>query len=118
MGRTTLDKLSDQQVRNLNILINKVNELLDRYGKSVTMNSGYRSPEDQARINPKAPKSKHMECAAIDIGDKDHNFRYFCLNNLHHLVELGLYMEDPSSTYNWIHLQIIPPKSGRRIFLP
>ncbi len=118
MNRTTMDKLSDEQVRNLNTLIPKINELLERYNRPVTMNSGYRSPEDQMRINPKAPHSKHIECAAIDIGDKDHNFRYWTLMHLNYLIELGLFMEDPSHTPTWIHLQCIPPKSGKQIFIP
>lgn len=118
MGRTTMDKLSPEQVGNLNTLIPKINELLERYNKPVPMNSGYRSPEDQMRINPKAPKSKHIECAAIDLGDKDHSFRYWCLMHLDILIELGLYMEDPSHTPTWVHLQCIAPRSGKIIFLP
>lgn len=118
MGRTTMDQLSDEQVRNLNTLIPKVNELLSRYNKSIKVNSGYRSPADQARINPKAPKSKHIECAAVDLEDRSHNFRYWVLAHLSDLIELGLYMEDPSHTPTWVHLQCIPPKSGKHIFIP
>lgn len=113
-----MDKLSDEQIRNLNTLIVKVNELLDRYNKPITMNSGYRSLEDQMKINPKAPNSKHCECAAIDLGDQDHNFRYWCLTHINYLIELELYMEDPSHTLTWIHLQCIAPHSGHTIFIP
>lgn len=118
MGRAKLEELSDEQVRNINTLIPKVNELLERYGKPVTMSSGFRSKEDQMRINPKAPNSRHCLGAAIDIADKDHNFRYYCLTHLNDLIELGLYMEDPVHTPSWLHLQIIAPKSGKRIFIP
>lgn len=118
MGRAKLEDLTPEQVANLNTLIPKINELLSRYKRKVPMNSGYRSKADQMRINPKAPKSKHCECAAIDLGDKDHNFRYWVLMHLDYLIELGLYMEDPASTFNWVHLQCIPPKSKRVIFIP
>lgn len=118
MGRAKLEDLPPEHVTNINILIPKINELLERYNRPVPMNSGYRTVEDQKRINPKAMKSKHMEGAAIDLGDRDHNLRYFILNNVKILEELDLYMEDPSHTATWIHLQIIPPKSKRRIFIP
>lgn len=118
MGRAKLEDLPPEHVANINTLIPKINELLERYNRPVPMNSGYRTVEDQKRINPKAMKSKHMEGAAIDLGDKDHNLRYFILNNVKILEELDLYMEDPSHTATWVHLQCIPPKSGRRIFIP
>ncbi len=118
MGRAKMEDLSDEQVRNLNTLIPKINDLLEKYGKPVTMNSGYRTAEDQARINPKAPHSQHMACAAIDLGDKTLSFRYWCLMHIPELESRGLYMEDPISTPTWTHLQIVAPKSGYRIFSP
>jgi hypothetical protein len=118
MNRTTIDALTPEQTANLNTLISKINELLERYNKPVPMNSGYRTKEDQLRINPKAPNSKHCECAAIDLGDRDNSFRYWCLMHLDYLVELGLWMEDPSHCPTWVHLQCVPPKSGKRIFIP
>lgn len=118
MGRIKPEDLTPEQIANMNTLIPKVNELLERYGKPLTMNSGYRTKEDQLRINPKAPNSRHCEAAAIDIGDKDHSFRYWVLMHLDYLIELGLYLEDPSHTASWIHLQCTPPKSGKTIFIP
>ena len=118
MGRIKVEELTPEQVGNMNTLIPKINTLLERYKRPLEMNSGFRTEEEQMRINPKAPKSKHTECAAIDIGDKDHNFRYWVLMHLDYLIELGLYMEDPSHTPTWVHLQCIPPKSGKRIFIP
>lgn len=118
MGRATIETLTEQQVINLNTLIPKINDLLELYKKPLHVNSGYRTKEDQLRINPKAPNSQHCECAAIDLGDRDNSFRNWCLMNLQHLVDLGLYMEEPSHTPTWVHLQVIAPKSGYRIFLP
>lgn len=118
MGRTTVDKLSSEQTTNLETLIIRINDLLSHYNRDIKINSGYRSPEDQARINPKAPKSNHLICAAVDIADRDHCFRYWVLMHLDLLIKLGLWMEDPSHTATWVHLQCIPPRSGSRIFIP
>lgn len=118
MGRIKEEDLPDEYKKNMEELLDKINKLLALYKKPVTLNSGYRSSEDQLRINPKAPKSKHTECAAIDLGDRSLSFRYWCLINLKELIDLGLYMEDPSHTPTWTHLQCIPPHSGSRIFLP
>lgn len=118
MGRITIDKLTPEQMGNMNTLIPKINDLLEKYGKPTSVNSGYRSPADQARINPKAPRSMHLVCAAVDLADRDHNLRHWCLTHLNVLEDLGLYMEDVAHTPSWIHLQCIPPKSGHRIFIP
>lgn len=118
MDRITLDKLTDEQVRNMNTLIPKVNELLEKSGEYRKVNSGYRSLEDQQRINPKSMKSKHLECAAVDLEDKDGALGDFCLHNLDLLVQLGLYLESPESTPGWVHLQCVAPKSGKTIFRP
>jgi len=118
MGRITEDKLTPEQDANMLTLLAKVNKLLLMYNKDITVNSGYRSPSDQQRINPSAPHSWHLECAAVDIGDRDHLFRYWVLMHLQDLESIGLWMEDPSHTPTWIHLQIYAPKSGHRIFMP
>lgn len=120
MGRIKIEDLDGEQTINLNTLIPRINDLLSEYNKEVTLHSGYRSPADQARINPKASKSKHLVCAAIDLGDKDRgtSLRNWCLTRLDLLVKIGLWMEDPSHTLTWVHLQCIPPKSGYRIFIP
>jgi hypothetical protein len=34
------------------------------------------------------------------------------------LQEIGLWIENPMWTPTWVHLQIVPPHSGRRIFVP
>lgn len=118
MGRATMADLTPEQVGNLNTLIPKINELLERYGKPWKLNSGYRTPADQQRINPKAPRSKHTLCAAVDLADKDKSLTNWCILNIKVLEELGLYLEDPSHTISWLHIQCIPPRSGYRIFIP
>lgn len=118
MGRAKIEDLTPEQRANMDKLLAAVNELIKRYGRSLPINSGFRSKEDQMRINPKSMSSKHLICAAIDLGDKDHSFRHWLLTHLEHAQELKLWIEDPSHTSTWIHLQCIPPKSGYRIFIP
>lgn len=118
MGRTTLDKLPDDLVRNANTIVPRANDLLSKFGEYRGVNSGYRTPEDQARINPGAPKSKHLTCEAVDLEDKDGRLKSFCKSNLGALASIGLWMEDPASTPTWVHIQCVPSKSGNRIFIP
>ena len=99
-------------------LLLKIEELFKRYGKTRAVTSGWRPLSVQMRVNPKAPKSNHVTGNAIDIEDADGKFKEWCVFHLHHLEELGLWMEDPASTPTWVHLQQRPPKSGKRIFKP
>jgi uncharacterized protein YcbK (DUF882 family) len=118
MGRTTMDKLTPEQVGNLNTIVPRANELLEAFGEYRKVNSGYRSREDQMRINPSAPLSKHTICAAVDLEDKDGRLKAWCMANLGMLSKIGLWMESPKSTPTWVHVQSIAPRSGSRVFTP
>lgn len=86
--------------------------------------SGYRSMEDQKRIYAKKgisnyPKrSKHLYCQACDFYDPDGHLKHFIVNNLRLMEEIGLWFEDFFYTENWVHVQIVPPNSGKRFFIP
>lgn len=99
-------------------LLLKVTELLKRFGQERSATSGWRPLSVQMEINPRAPKSNHVTGNAIDLADGDGKLKEWCVFNLHHLEELGLWMEDPASTPTWVHLQQRPPNSGKRIFKP
>lgn len=118
MNRITMDKLSDEQVRNLNTIVPRANTLLYAFGEARRVTSGYRSTSDQARINPSAPASKHLVCAAVDLEDVDGKLKTWCMANLDTLESIGLWMEDPKSTLTWVHVQCIAPRSGHRVFIP
>lgn len=118
MNKTTLDQLSPELVGNANTTVPRANELLEAFGEYRKCNSGYRTPEDQARINPSAPKSKHLTCQAIDLSDPDGSLDVWCLKNLSVLAKIGLWLEDPSHTVGWCHVQVVPPGSGNRVFIP
>lgn len=77
----------------------------------------YRNPEHNARVGG-AKKSSHLTGCACDISDADGKLKDYLLMNPELLEECDLYAEDFDSTPTWVHLQSVPPKSGRRIFKP
>ena len=80
--------------------------------------SGWRPPAVNSKTNGAARASKHMTCQAIDINDDEGELDNWCMNNQDKLAEIGLWLEHPSATKGWCHLQVVPPKSGNRVFYP
>lgn len=107
-----------EQAKNLAKLLTVMNEIRTKYGKPMTVTSGLRSDADQARINPKAKKSNHLMGLACDISDVDGLLWTWCMLNVKVLETLGVYLEDKQSTPTWVHFQITPPGSGKRVFKP
>lgn len=119
------DELTDEIRRNAEDTVAKANELLKRAGfKHVcSVNSGWR-PKQVNEATPNASKtSHHLVGKAIDLPDPDRTLAAWCVANPDALAEIGLWMEDPRWTYDengehWVHVQIVAPKSGRRVFIP
>jgi hypothetical protein len=84
------------------------------------VSSGWRPASINAATPNAAPKSKHMTGQALDIYDPDGDLDEWLIteNGQKVLHDLGLWMEHPSATKGWCHIQSIPPKSGRRVFYP
>lgn len=104
--------------------VNKANEFLLRANQagvpdySPRITSGWR-PERYNHLIPGASKtSKHITCQAVDLNDPDGKLGEFALKHPEILEELGLWAEHPSVTKRWLHLQTVPPKSGKRFFYP
>ena len=89
---------------------------LDDEQRHVT--SGWRPPSVNATIPNAARRSHHMTGRAIDIADPDGDMDEWCLDNLDVLERCGLWLEHPSATKGWVHVQTVPPRSGRRVFYP
>lgn len=111
----------------LEILIERINQIRDAYGKPMIVTSGLRTLEDHLRIykekgitdQSKIPmKSKHLMGKAVDIYDPNKDLQKWCKENEVKLEEFKLWMEDFSATPNWCHFQTEPPASGKRWFLP
>lgn len=97
-------------------LLHAINLLREELGTPMLITSGYRSPAHNKRIGG-APNSNHTKCLAIDIADGDGRLKARLMANGNELLErFGLYMEHPDDTPGWAHLQIVPPRSGSRVF--
>lgn len=119
--------IPEEHHENLFDLLLKLNKLRALYAKSMIVSSGYRFLEDHIRIYAdkgirdlsKIPmKSKHLCGQACDIADPDNKLKDFINNNLDEVIKIGLWFEDFKHTPGWVHIQIVPPASGKRFFIP
>ena len=120
MGRDAKypDALTPEIEANALELLARVNLLLESFGETRKVNSGWRPPEVNAKTAGAALKSKHMTGQAIDLEDADGDLDEWCLDNTSELERLQLWHEHPAATKNWAHLQSVPPRSGKRCFYP
>lgn len=86
--------------------------------KNAKFSSGFRPSEVNKKTVGAAKKSKHMTGEAGDLEDKEGKIDYEFLMNPEILMKHGLYQEDPKFTEGWAHTQSVPPKSGKRVFIP
>ena len=97
-------------------LLVQVNKLREHLGLPFVVTSGYRSPSYNKSING-AKNSSHCRAAAVDIADRDGKlYAAVTANSNKLLVEYDLYAEDRLDAPTWLHLSILPPKSGSRVF--
>lgn len=83
------------------------------------VSSGWRPPAINAATPNAAVRSKHMTGEALDLFDPEGAIDDWCLKNRKRLkAEFGLYLEHPSATKGWCHVQIAPPRSGNTVFYP
>lgn len=107
---------------NLNELCRRLNKVRAAWGRPMIITSGLRSETQQQDLikagKSNAPKSKHLLGLAADIQDPEHELYDFLAANPKLMEDVGIWCEDKSATLNWVHIQISPPGSGRRFFLP
>lgn len=117
---------------NLVMLYDKMNDVRKAYGRPMIVTSGLRTKEDQIRIysnifkrkgipfdSKKIPmRSNHLFGLACDIYDPDGALKIWVMKNLDYCKKLDLYFESFRYTPNWVHFQIVPPRSGARFFVP
>lgn len=77
-------------------------------------NGGFR-PQD-SKVG--AGNSKHKDGRAVDVFDPRRQFASWCLAHPEELEKRGLHMEDPRWTPSWVHLQDVPPGSGKLVYIP
>ena len=123
-NRVELSDLPQEHQDNLKILHERINVIREKYGKPLIVNDGYRRPQDAPKHG--STTSWHFKGAAIDLDDNIEGTFWNWLmqeENMQLLKDTGLWLEHGNYTHNkkygtWVHLQIYPPKSGKRIFIP
>ncbi len=115
MGRDKEFPLTPDLEANLTKLLTALNGLREKYGKPMIVSSGYR-PGKYNTAAGGAKNSSHLSCEACDFKDSSGELKKWCTDNVPVLEEFGLYMEDPTRTPTWLHVQIRPTKN--RIFKP
>lgn len=108
--------------KNLSILLERINMVRNAYGIPMIVTSGLRSDSQQQALiadgKSNAPKSHHLTGEAVDIADMDRKLTEWVKNNMPLMEKIGMWFEDFNSTPTWVHFQIVPPKSGNRVFIP
>lgn len=90
----------------------------DLHIKNPKFSSGFRPTEVNQKTPNASKKSQHMTGTAGDLEDPDGKIDFEFLMNQDVLQKHGLYLEEPKFTVGWTHTQSIPPKSGKRVFIP
>ena len=132
MGRdkTHAAELTNTIRNNAQQTVDTINKLLAEaaadgvaFGRDATTGtqvaSGWRPADINAGTANAAKGSKHLTGQACDLRDtEDRQLAQWCLNHLDELRAFGLWMERPQWTPTWVHLQIVPPASGLRVYVP
>lgn len=109
---------TNEILQNATALLEKVNALLADLGIiSCIVSSGWRPPAVNVAIGG-AKNSAHCSGEAVDLADSSGEIKRKLEDKQELLVKHDLYMESPSATKTWCHLQTRKIRSGRRIFLP
>lgn len=123
-------KTPDEHKLNLLKLLGKLNLFREAYGKPLQVTSGYRTLEHHLEIyrlkgitDPKKipMQSNHLKGLAADlvpVEDDIEHLQRWVLNNIPLMTEIGLWFERFDYSPEWLHAQIVAPKSGNRFFLP
>ncbi len=75
---------------------------------------GYRLSDSKTGV----PASAHRSANAVDIYDPQRRLGAWCVANQDWLDKYGLWCEDFRWTPVWCHFQRVPPRSGKRIYVP
>lgn len=120
MGRDAphAGELTEVMRRNAAATVQRANALMACAGIARGVNSGWRPHAINAGIAHASPRSRHLSCEAIDLADGDDSLDQWCLSHLPMLARIGLWLEHPDATPGWCHVQIVAPRSGRRVFMP
>lgn len=111
------DGLTFELLENAIDTVEKVNALLAAFGSPRKVTSGYRPAYINSKVGG-AKTSNHMTAKACDLEDIDGRLDQWCMTNQNVLAKIGLWLEHPSATKGWCHVQTVSPRSGNRVFYP
>jgi hypothetical protein len=103
---------------NIDKMLIVLNKIRSAYGKPMTVSSGWRPAAVNSKLANAGKKSNHMLGLACDFKDADGQLKDWVIANLKLMADLGVYIEDFNYTKGWVHFQIVPPKSKKRVFIP
>ncbi len=112
------DEVTAEMSLDAQTTVDKANKLLEYFGEERGITSGWRPVEVNKLVPGAALYSNHTRCRAVDIADPHGDLDEWCLAHPEVLEQVGLWQEHPASTKGWCHVQIVPPKSGNRVFYP
>lgn len=117
MNRDRAFPPSPDYIKNAKDLLAKLTLLEAAYGHPLVLTGGYRPKQINFTIPNSRPGDMHESCEAVDLRDSGGSLSKWCMANLDKLETIGLWLESPTSSVNHVHLQIRPPRSGRRVFI-
>lgn len=121
MGREVAEPITELMWKDMAVLLFRVNSLLAELPTGLVadlpnlVSSGYRPPSINKAVGG-APRSGHLICQAVDLIDKGDLIDTYLLANPGLLVKHNLWLEHPSRTLGWCHLDTKPRSA--RIFMP
>lgn len=105
------------------VVVDAANAILAEFGEVRALRSGWR-PKSVNDATPNAARtSKHITCQAIDIADDDGRLKQFAFQTDEDggypiLEKYTVWAEYGAACPSWLHIQIVPPGSGKRVFFP
>lgn len=113
-------ELTDEVKLNLIKLLSKVNALLEAIGvNNPDVTSGFRPSTVNNKLANASKKSLHQKGMAVDLADSVGSLKEKCIQHSDKMRELGLFVEDPSSTPGWCHLDFgLRTDRPNRVFKP
>lgn len=112
------EEYTEEISNNIDCLLDAMNVIRKAYNKPMVVASGWRPSAINEDTANAAKKSNHLKGLAVDIKDVDGKLWKWVLLNLDLMKRLGVYLEDKRWTPTWVHFQIVPPKSKKRIYIP
>lgn len=108
--------------QNMQELLKRLNMVREKWGRPMTITSGFRDTMDMIRIykgKPYPKNSAHLSGLAADISDPDGALYRWLKEDKEGIIvmeQAELYGEE--GTKGWTHLQYRRPASGNRWFKP